>query len=804
MNRSQHEQRKAIIERNKQVVDELISHVFESNFQQVLSDQLVNVPEKERKIVKMEVIRQSKPCTRPFATTNTSYESKEFQCGEIRCIVDTISEQILRDKLKQWHNKYTVGVYEAATDPTLYKKYESQYLLQSEMASFQLSCIQAGVKFDLHEPQYTCKYQSKVSTKTIQVHANICAISSQSCTIKTQYPAEFITGETVHIDVSKMLDEPPDEPWVFKYQVVSTNRLKNECYLTCRLVSTDCEEWIAFIKQWLEDNKKKQKVFPNPYSELAYEASFCDLLQKESKWLPIFIGINEGKAKLKFVLETNQNKTTFSNFKTENDDIALSSIFDVAILKRLLKDGNAIILKLTTKIKGKTIFIADTLSNLVQNNTLDLFINYGLLKGEIHCYLARMASLNKTQINDAIAQARNAGAEIDEASLNNLAEDLSEITHMISLLPVPWVFKELTSQPFNREEIKQLNELIKKRRQEVLTRVSTQLSELRSESRYFYEIAGQIIHNNEHYQGHTLDISVSGMRIELEEPITIAKGEYVEVEFTELKKAQKKLKIKSLVYEVMFISGGSRILHLRVKPDTQKSVKPLLEYFIEQNQSSLSIDDYINKLMFTSACLKNVFTAHYPGTAFTVAKPRIGKTKFDRMLFSDSAFIEPRFLKQISEASELTASVFPAFCELRSKRIHILPLMKSSSFIKNEDDVIYMEINQRGVVSRKQVRSALSSKFRRASFIKQAQQKGQFAALWYSVIPTEIERTTALNNALEPLKKQDRLMLKAINDSLNEIVGVMEVVVMTDIEIALLERQESQRNQPDILDLDLP
>ena len=805
MNRAQIEKRKQILADNKQAVDELIRAAFHPKFNAIFSDVANNIPEHERQPIKAEILRQAQLCKRPFATTNTAYDTTETLCGDMRCIVDTITERILKDFKKKWSNKYTLGVYEAVTNKVLYKKYEEQYLLEQEVASFELAHQQTGVLQHHAEPYYGLNFSVPVEKSGVLQTLSLVSLAPTGCVVKAPLDYKVKTGNILTINFSYLeKDYGFDQPPKYKYRVAAFNKAKNHLLITCVLFDDTSSDWEQFILDWASTNRRTLKQDAMVHANMAYETAFTELVANNTCWLPIFISIDEGKAKFRYVLETEQNRHVFDDFRTETEDFEISSVLDVPIIKTLMVKKQTIVFKIKTEIKGRTVFISDTLDNLKKSDNIELLFNYGMQKAEVKCYLAKMVVADPNQVKYAVERETH---EFEGADLNFLEEtqsELSSITHIISFLPLPNLLSDLSASPINKEQLKHLNVLIKKRRKEVLTRVSAQLKESRKESRYHYEMSGKLGHGGVVYECQTKDLSVSGLRVELDKPISIATGERVTIDFPELRKLLRKAKIKSLIYEVRFVSGENKVLHLLRDSSIAKTVKPVIEQFIDANRDDLKLDVFIDKMMFAKACLKVLFTSHYPGVAFTVTKGRIGKTKIGRMLFSYANDPEMSFINELSNASNVNTSVFPLFCELRSKTVHILPLMKSSAYTKDETDIIYYDINQKGTLSRKQVKSALSSKYRRHAFVEQAEKEGAFESLWYNVKPLKVEETPGLNTAMRTLRQHGRNAHGALTQELKEIEGLMEVALITDLELIIKSIKQVQKSQPDILDLDIP
>ncbi|MBM7455731.1 hypothetical protein HNR62_001604 [Oceanisphaera litoralis] len=211
---------------------------------------------------------------------------------------------------------------------------------------------------------------------------------------------------------------------------------------------------------------------------------------------------------------------------------------------------------------------------LEQRQAYATFINEGLRSGSLHCYYLSIRPLNL------------AGQARDTLDLLGV-RTLKQLKWQLWLTPLPIPITSIATEI----QIQQLSPFIRPIRQRLITITPLgRQSSKRQETRFKFQSAVELTLGGQHLAGQIQDLSCSGMKVSLSQPIRLEVPCLVQVNLVELGQRSRKWKLKNLPYRVLNQSGGGKVLHLHIEGAKETHVGfQFVTALLEQNQDKLRV-----------------------------------------------------------------------------------------------------------------------------------------------------------------------------------------------------------------------
>ena len=209
---------------------------------------------------------------------------------------------------------------------------------------------------------------------------------------------------------------------------------------------------------------------------------------------------------------------------------------------------------------------------LIEHHLYAAFINEGLRTNTLACYYLSIRALHYRDQDTAA---------LDTQGVRHLQQLkwqlwLTPITAPQSAWPIDSTLKQLV--PFM---------VPASLHQATVTPLGRQASK-RREARFKLQSAMELTVGNQVLPGHTEDLSNSGIKLVLAEPVRLDVPCLVQVHLTELNKRSREWKLKSLPYRVVNVSGSGKVVHLRIEgAEESHAGYQFFSALFEQNQDKL-------------------------------------------------------------------------------------------------------------------------------------------------------------------------------------------------------------------------
>ena len=169
---------------------------------------------------------------------------------------------------------------------------------------------------------------------------------------------------------------------------------------------------------------------------------------------------------------------------------------------------------------------------------------------------------------------------------------VSRISHLITVAEIDdkRIINEYKQVKVKEVETTKLRQYGHKRRSEalVIDHIGINYRNQRGEPRFIYSTPVNLAIQNVEWTGVSCDFSTSGLKVELDKPAILKKGEIVHITFPELQKITSAFELKALPYEVMRVNKKKTIINLRVFVEKHQHIgRSFFKALIEKNKKKL-------------------------------------------------------------------------------------------------------------------------------------------------------------------------------------------------------------------------
>ncbi|HCM46466.1 MAG TPA: PilZ domain-containing protein, partial [Colwellia sp.] len=133
----------------------------------------------------------------------------------------------------------------------------------------------------------------------------------------------------------------------------------------------------------------------------------------------------------------------------------------------------------------------------------------------------------------------------------------------------------------------------------------------RQEVRFKYQTPAIIECEALHWSGQSADFSVSGLKVDLENPSVLSKGDIVYLTFPKLQKITSAFDLKQLPYKVIRISKDKKVVNLRVSVKEHQHIgRSFFKLLIDKNKNKLTPDEYAMLIPGLSGALRTLYAVN--------------------------------------------------------------------------------------------------------------------------------------------------------------------------------------------------
>ncbi len=746
------------LEEYQAIIEQLKPMVNEPEFNQLLEQVAAGIPKPKRFLIKMELKRQAKPCSRRIDLRgHVDGECREFEYDDLTHYLDEIAIEVFERQVRMF-GKYTLGVFEAVSNTennfrVMYRKQrEEQLKAQSGDADAMPVIAQAPIIRFNHFPN-RCEERMNFAVNlelftelNRSIQATSVDISLNGLKVKLNKDQLLKPGERITVHYRGLETQfTLDKKMGLTYQVANFDSSRQEQRVGLKRVDeVKHAAFDAFLERFIHGNKRRYKVNMENTLDAIFTKACEQYYTPNLTSVPVYLEPGKESYIARYALLNDANRDTIYYWNNENQENQLGYLFSKSRVEQLLAQSAAdrhTTIYCFNHVKDDAVyFYSASLPELNADPALKaLFLGFGSRKASWRVYHVQLTTMQPqhshcplsipSNISDAVKKQNQAPAPRLMARLKNLRYIalLTDITDE----SCTQAYQAFT---FDKEKVTHLKVFGHPRNK---APQETQLFRFkyfnqRKETRF--QLRSQVIVKTAdmELEGVTEDFSHHGMRIELKRFFHEPVESVVQLSFPVLQKVTQKYNLTDLSYQVVEVSADRNVLHLRVLPNQQPPIaEQFFEELIKNNRSRLRAYRDEEELPGIGQALRNLYCRNLINVGIAIEK--------DGIEYRPSAMIshhsDGRLMNLLNFHADGGHGNFYAFYGNRSPRQNIIgstlkqlrqnnqPVMQELfiAFAPNRSDI------------RDAIRTQLNSQFandkQRKEFISRACANGQFIAL---------------------------------------------------------------------------
>lgn len=748
------------LQRYAHIIEKLKPLAREPEFNQALLKIAKDLPREKQFLIKMEIKRLARPCLRSVDLRGqVDGECRLHEYEGIQHYLDDVAIEEFEKQIRIF-GRYCFGVYEAML------RTENNFKVMRDRQDSQADVEedrqqQSLIKFDVPEVSLLRYIQRgeermnfaialEVFTKNgTSVRATSVDISSHGVRMKlVNSNYDFTKDEKVSVHFRGLESEfSLDKHTGIAYIVLKVVEERDKTYVMLkRNEDMPNGEFDHFLENFIHGNKRRYKVNLNNTIDAIINKTCEQYFSPSFPTLPIFVDwIDDGPIP-RFAMANEINRSVISYWSDEEENIRLGYLVNRARLSYLIgeyrkgQEAAMYVYAFNHLQKGKVYFYSASNIDLKKNDALrTLFLGFGAKKVSWRVFKITIAEIDPEDAYAPLSLPDSVGNKIKRQNTPPAPRLMAKLKNLKYVAQVTDITSEYGQQVYyhfkvNKQELKQLR-LFGHPRNRLPAEIKAfkyKFHDQRMEARYLLRSVVRVEILDDLIMGVSEDISVSGLRLELE-------GEYhgdldvrVIIGFPRLQEITKKHNVMNLHYKVVNVSEDGKILHLRaVSGDEGRSARAFFDELIKKNRNHLETYPDEEEIPGIGHALRCINARNIPTLSFILSKEGARYHPQVAAISPNENRIK-RLLTTFASEQKINLESF-----FRDRNHDSQQIQQSIKQIKVEHQPLHHELYLAFNPTKRDPRLAItprySNTFRtheaRLQFIREAIQQGQFIAL---------------------------------------------------------------------------
>lgn len=635
----------------RSLIESLAPLVNKATFNVEFERQTKSIASDTRFLVKMEIKRLAKPCIRSIdLRTIVKDECRLVQHHGIEHYLN-VTGILTFEKLVKRYGEYTFGVYEGVYNEANKEKQQLMSMVNKGSTKSELYVpddkyvipCQDLLNFPIRK-QERLNYVTAIEiffSDNSSVQGSTLDISGNGLRIRLKDPKmiyKIKSIEPINI-VFRSLDKNHGlSRESIEYQVLNISGSKDKVQVHLYRDGTKNPLFDEFVSDLIKLHKHRYKVnLDNVEMAMAskiYEQSFAN----NTPTLPVFICRDKNDFYYSQLSSMNaNNKHILDYWRDERGNQLIGFLVNPVRIHKLLNSDQAypqITVYCFNHIKDEKIyFYSATEHELDKHDELkNTFLSYASRKVSWRVFQLTITDVSPNDAFSPTAIPDGISKKIDRqnrALSPRLQAKLNNITNMVSITDITNdVAQECyQTRALHKHKIKLLK-VFGHARNKLPTLVDAyrhKQKELRRQARYVLRTPVIVRTNTQYLTGITEDVSVSGLKLEIDEPFTQRLNSKIEVTFIKLQEITEQFELKNLHYRVVHINIDKMVLHLQAVSEDEMSVaETFFSQLIENNTDRLRPVLQDEPVPGMSMALRNIHSKNSPQFCTYVEKKMQG------------------------------------------------------------------------------------------------------------------------------------------------------------------------------------
>ncbi|RDV29344.1 PilZ domain-containing protein [Alteromonas aestuariivivens] len=807
------------------IIEKLKSVVKEPEFDQVLTQLTTDLPREKRFLIKMELKRLARPCMRSVDLRGqVDGDCQLYEHQGIRHYLDAVALEVFEQQIRLF-GYYCFGVYEAMQHTENNFRVMRDKALETEETKNPDRTAATLERYDVpqlnmldyatrqHERMNFAVSIEVVSEGGVKVRGNTVDISTSGLRIKTGQHHLFQPGEHVQILFRGLEDEfSLDKKNGIVYQVIKIIPGEDVQYLQLKRATEFANgPFDRFLENFIHGNKRRYKVNISNTIEAIVNKSMEQCFSPLSPELPVFIDDTDGTLSPRFAMYNTVNRDILSYWSDETEELRLGYLLNpnrlLWLKKRPEGQRQTFVYCFSHLQNEKTYFYSATSEELIQKDILKkVFLGFGSRKASWRVFKLSMTEMQPEQAHSPLSIPDSVGNKIKRQNSPPSPRLMSRLKNLGLIVHICDVTSEegqerYSENKFNRSSLSHLR-LFGHPRNRPPVKIETfryKFEDQRLETRYLLrsKITLEALESGQKLGGISEDISISGLRIELN-------GEYrgdidsqVAIGFPALQAMTQQHQIMDMQYQVVHYNRDKNILHLKAVPgNAGQSARHFFETLIKQNRGALKPYPDEEEIPGMGHALRCINARNTPSVAFAMSKSGRHYEPQGGIVGQHETRLR-RLLSHFSEPGRMNLEFM-----YRDRNLDAPFIQQGVKQVRTEHQVVRREVFIAFDPSQKESRLAIMPRFTqrflsddlKQNFIREALHRGNFVALHVVLATTGKPDLEMLLTEINYVSVYAIHRAKELEEKLWSIAACAHLVDITD-EVLMRYRYDSQTIQ---------
>ena len=334
---------------------------------------------------------------------------------------------------------------------------------------------------------------------------------------------------------------------------------------------SDDAQWQQALSTFIERNRPYYRLDADDLASTVKFQSWGQALLETSAMLSLFF---DKQGELKNLFTNRFSRQVLQHWQQDSPGDTLVTLLSPARVLQLSEQNENSSLLYSFCYQGgeQEVYFVAHHQQLIAQQSYAAFIEHGLKAGNLVCY---HLTWHPIRYPDQLAEVLD----------NEGARQLEPLAWQMWLTPLPITPPVAPAH----SSLKQLAPFIQPLRRQTITAIPVERqASKRKETRFKFRSALSISLGNKVMTGHSEDISLRGIKVRLDSPVSLTTPCQVMVHLTELHQRSRQWQLKNLPYRVINQSEGGKVVHLRlIGREEQHGGFRFLNALFEQNQDKL-------------------------------------------------------------------------------------------------------------------------------------------------------------------------------------------------------------------------
>lgn len=792
------------LEQYQDIIEQLKPMINEPEFNQVLSQIASHIPKQKRFLLKMELKRLARPCTRLIDLRGHIDGQCDVYNHEGRDhYMDDVATEVFEKQVRQF-GSYTIGVYEAVSNTeNNYRVIQQKQQQSIEQATrdkddiYKIDLINFGRYSRRGEERMNFAVNIEIFTEQNRgIQASTINISVNGLKAKLNKEQLFKVGDKITIQFRGLEGEYTlDKKNGIGYKITQVDRDKHEQHLCMqRTHDIPTPAFDAFIERFIHGNKRRYKVNMDNTFDAIRNKTFEQYYIPNFTSMPIFIEKHEKQYRAKYMLSNDCNRESIYYWTDEEHQLKLGYLLPdkriATVLAKQEGQQETFIYAFNHIKDDKLYFYSASQDELLSNHSLlALFLSYGSRKASWRVYKLQITALDLQDAHLPLSIPDSVNATVkrqNQPPTPRLMGRLKRVSHMALITDITEEAGANRYQKLklNRQHLPHLKHFGHPRNRPPadIDIFRFKFVDQRKETRFELRTAVVVRIDDLEFIGVSEDISVRGLRVELKTYYPKERESVVNLSFPSLQSVTQKYTLVDLPYQVRSLSADCNVLHLQAVSDEGKVAERFFDELIRNNRAKLKAYNDEEEIPGMGEALRNIYAKNTLNLAFFIRKEEgkllpeaaASSSSHSRLLsvFGHQADRDEINLKLLYQSQGVEKEFMVR--ALRQLKRTNTPVMRELFIAFDPSQVEYADA----------VKSRLLEDFnddkQRRDFIASALNNGQFIAVKIFISRTGRPDTDTLQTEINYVGSYAIHRSKMLQEQLWGIIGVGDMLDVTD------------------------